>query len=131
MLVELGATGASLRVEVERQASQPAMFDTSITIDAFPFSGTLRTIFTLSDLREWAKSLDGATDGQGRVLLGGGRAAELSVVSERQIGGDPDALALTVAVSPSGDDPFPSLTFLIFDVPRSWTQIAADVRAID
>lgn len=135
VLIEIGGAGSSLRVEVERQATPSAIdepwFDTTITVDAYPFSGSLRTIFTLGDLREWGQSLTAALDGAGQVLLGGDRAAALLIVAEPQEGGDNGAVAMSVTVTPSGDDPFPSLTYLIFDVPSSWTQIGTALSALD
>jgi hypothetical protein len=80
-------------------------FDTEITAEAFPFSGTLKTVFTLGDLRRWGEALTSLRGGTGRVVLGGGRAAELILDGTPQVGGPPNSVAISVDLLPSGDDP--------------------------
>lgn len=133
-LISIGMTGSSLAVVVRRQATRSPgepWFDTEITVDAFPFSGTLKTVFTMSDLREWGKGLTGLTAGTGRVVLGGDRAAELVIEAEPQSGGHPDRLAICVDLTPSGDDAYPALRYLIFDVPPSWADVGSLIDALD
>ncbi|MGF9755762.1 DUF5959 family protein [Microvirga sp. 0TCS3.31] len=132
-LISIGAAGASLRVGVRRQATRSPgepWFDTEITADAFPFGGTLETVFTMSDLREWGEGLSGLTAGTGRVVLGGDRAAELIIEASPQQGAHPDLVAIRVDVTPSGDDPYPALRYLIFDVPPWWSEIGSRIEAL-
>lgn len=132
-LLAIGEAGASLTVVARRQAPRSPVepgFDTEITVDAFPFGGTLETTFTMTDLREWSERLSGLTAGTGRVVLGGDRAAELVVEAELQVGGDPDLRSICVNVTPSGDDPYPALRYLIFDVPPSWSEIGSRLEAL-
>lgn len=132
-LISIGETGASLIVTVRRQASMSLdepWFDTEITAEAFPFAGTLRTVSTLSGLRHWGDALTALNAGRGRVVLGGGRGAELAIDAEPQVGGSPDQVTLSVDLTPSGDDPYPRLRYLIFDVPPFWSEVGSRVSAL-
>lgn len=132
-LISIGGAGASLEVKVAQQASmspEEPWFDTEIRADAFPFAGTLRTVFTLSDLRRWGEALTALRDGTGRVVLGGGRAAELALEAEPQAGGPPDRMAISVDVVPSGDDPYPRLSYIIFDASPSWSAVGPSFNAL-
>lgn len=102
-----------------------------MTIDAFPFGGTLKTTFTTIELREWNERLSRLDRGAGRVVVGGDRAAELVIEAEVQVGGGPDLRAICVYVTPSGDDPYPALRYLIFDVPPSWSEIGSRIDGLD
>lgn len=63
--------------------------------------------------------------------MGGGRAAELVIDMERQIGGEDDALAASVSLTaPAGDDPQSELNFLIFDVEPLWLQAAENLSQL-
>lgn len=120
---------ASLRVEVEPRPSDfDRWFDCRIYVDAFPFSGTLSTIFTEEDLVDFAAALDHASM-TGQAVLGGGRAAELrlEMVSSSAGGG---TLNVECSVTPSGDDPNPLLRFIVFDVEPFAEAVAHHVRAV-
>jgi len=130
-LISIGGAGASLTVTVAQQASmspEEPWFDTEIAAHAFPFAGTLRTVFTWSDLRRWGEALTALRAGTGRVVLGGGRAAELALDAEPQAWGSPDRRAISVDVVPSGDDPYPRLSYVIFDVPPSWSAVDLSIN---
>jgi len=132
-LLSIGTNGASLTVTVRRQATKSPgepWFDTEITADAFPFAGTLRTVFTWSDLRQWGEALIALNAGTGRVVLGGNRAAELAIDAVPQVGGPQDQVALSVDLTPSGDDPYPRLTYLLFDVPPSWPEVGSLIGSL-
>lgn len=109
-------------------------FDTRIRVDAHPFSGTVETIFTDEDLTEFAEQLDGLGP-EGDVVLGGGRAAEVRLAAEWQNGVKGGRLAVECSVTPSGDDPYPFVRFLIFDVEPAFASIAAasirDLASVD
>jgi hypothetical protein len=132
-LLSLGTPpGSALEVTVtvhETLAPGEPWFDTAITAAAYPFGGTLTATYTLTDLHAWGRALAALEDGVGRVVLGGDRAAELVVVAERQQGGTPDRRVLEVALVPSGDDPWPRLAWLLFDVEPGWAR-EAGARAL-
>ena len=134
-LLTLGGTGASLRISASRRLMvgvvEDPWFDAAITVDAYPFAGTIDTILTLSELREWAQAMRSVDDLSHRVALGGNRAAEVLIDIERQTGGSEGALALEVSVTPSGDDPDPYLRFLIFDVAPFWNETAARIDGLN
>ena len=133
-LLELGGAGAGLRVVASRReqagTTDDPWFDVAISVDAFPFSATVSTIFTLVDLQDWADSMRSTAGLPRRVVLGGDRAAELLIDVEHQVGGEDGALALEVSVTPSGDDPYPWLRYLIFDVSPFWDEAAARIDAL-
>ncbi len=89
-----------------------------IAVTSPPFTGDLETILESVDLEVFADALDAvAASGTGEAVLGGGRAAELRLTIERQVGGSEGHFVVESSVTPSGDDPYPRLTFLTFDVP--------------
>jgi len=49
-------------------------------------------------------------------MLGGDRAAELRLVVAHQIGGADGALGVECTLTPSGDDPYPLIRWLIHNV---------------
>jgi hypothetical protein len=125
VLLAIGGTGSSLTVTARRQAASrlDPWFGTEIAVEAFPFAGTLRTVFVLDDFALWARGLAALKAGTGRVVLGGSRAAELTIEAESQIGGASQALALSIDLTPSGDDPYPRLNYVIYDVSPTWSDI--------
>jgi hypothetical protein len=144
VLLDLGTSGASLKVSARRQPYTPPgdepWFDCEIAIEAAPLvSGTLSPTFTLTDLKDWAQSLE-ALGTQGRmsavpnvrrrVVLGGNRAAELRIEVDDQQGGDEDALAVCIEATPSGDDPYPFVRYLIFDVAPFWRETRQHLRSL-
>lgn len=46
---------------------------------------------------------------------------------ERQIGGADGALALEICATPSGDDPWPLIRFLVFGVAPFWEETASRI----
>ncbi|HMG43859.1 MAG TPA: hypothetical protein VK611_21180 [Acidimicrobiales bacterium] len=108
-----------LRIEATPRPSWfDRWFECRISVVARPFAGVLETIFTDEDFVELADQLERLDPG-GDAMLGGDRAAELRFVVEVQQGGNPDGdlLAVECTLTPSGDDPYPLLRFLIFKVP--------------
>jgi hypothetical protein len=130
-LLRVGTTGSALAVSAtvqETLAPGEPWYDVAIGATAYPFSGTLTATFTATDLALWADGLEALTDGVGRVVLGGDRAAELVVVAEET---GPGERVLEVSLVPSGDDPWPQLRWLVFDVPADWAAgTAARVRTL-
>jgi hypothetical protein len=117
-------------------------FDTEIRVEAHPFGGVLETVFTLADFRRWAEDLQALGARADRkaprrhrqtalAVLGGDRAAELVIECETQEGGLAGAQSLDVRITPSGDDPFPWLRYLIFDVePSVWDDAQAAIARL-
>jgi hypothetical protein len=109
-------------------------FDTRVRVGAHPFSGTVETIFTDEDLKQFAEQLEGLGP-EGEAVLGGGRACEVRLATEWQNGVTGGLLAVECSVTPSGDDPFPFVRFLIFDVDPSFASTAVasirDVESVD
>ncbi|MGQ0844050.1 MAG: DUF5959 family protein [Sporichthyaceae bacterium] len=132
-LLDIGEPTRSLLVRVTAQPKHgrdDTWYDTVIEVEAFPFRGELHTVFTLGDLREWARQLS-ALDVEARAVLGGGRAAELVISADPQIGGRDEALTVEVGITPSGDDPYPMLTYVLWDVPpTAWRQVVASIAAL-
>jgi hypothetical protein len=78
-----------------------------IGVEAHPFTGTITTVLTARDVEEYAALALAFTTGQrDHVVIGGDRAAE--IVLQRHDG------TAEVSVTPSGDDPWPLLRYLIF-----------------
>jgi hypothetical protein len=123
-VLSLGGVGSSLRVALRPQRN-PEWFTASVEASAFPFHGIVQATFTTEDLRGWAAQLR-APAVPHVVTLGGDRAAELKLRIKRQRGGEAGRLAVTVELTPSGDDPFPFLRFLLFDVDAGFGGPVAD-----
>ena len=91
VLLDLGSSGSSLKLSARRQPYTPPgdepWFDCEIAITAAPFvSGTLSRTFTLTDLKDWAQSLEAlgnqwtrsaGTNVPRRVVLGGNRGSRV------------------------------------------------------
>jgi hypothetical protein len=78
-----------------------------IEVEAHPFAGTINTVLTAEDIQEYASLAGAFTSGQREhVVFGGDRAAEVVLQRHDQ--------TVEVSVTPSGDDPWPLLRFLIF-----------------
>lgn len=78
-----------------------------IDVDAHPFTGTITTVLTGQDIEEYSAIAHAFGSGErDHVVIGGNRAAE--IVLRRH-----DA-TIEVSVTPSGDDPWPLLRYLIF-----------------
>jgi hypothetical protein len=119
-----------LRIEAQPRPSYfDRWFNCRIAVTAQPFAGVLETVFTDEDLIEFADTLD-QLDPAGEAVLGGDRAAELRLVVEPQLGGAEGALAVECSLTPSGDDPYPSLRWLIFDVRPFAARAARHLRTL-
>ena len=110
-LVAIGSAGQSLRVELLGPYNADALdpetrgwLNAAIHVEAFPFSGSIRTVLTPDDVIEYRHAL-AEFAASGRARLGGGRAAKITLERDGQV--------IEVTVTPSGDDPQPFLRFLI------------------
>lgn len=134
VLLSVEQLGSSIEVIVRRidmKAPVEPDFDTSIAVRAFPFTGTLETQFMLAQLHDWAEDLAGLDQGIGRVALGGNRAALLTIEAFAQKGG-PTAgrVVLDITLTPSEDDPYPTLNYLIHDVSPTWADTIARAKTL-
>ena len=59
----------------------------------------------------------------GRLVVGGDRAAELTIETEAQDGGPSGAIAVEVSLT-GGGEPWPRLTWLLFDQQPFWNDAA-------
>jgi hypothetical protein len=125
---------ATLRVEVRPRPSYfDRWFDCHVIVQPLPFAGMLETIFTDEDLVDFAAALE-RLDPVGEAVLGGDRAAELRLNVGHQIGGTEGALALECSLTPSADDPYPYLRWLIFEVQpfaEPTSRLLRDIASID
>lgn len=121
---------AGLRLDAHpRPGYVERWFDCRIAVDAHPFAGVLETVFTDEDLTQFADTLD-RLDPAGEAILGGDRAAELRLVVEPQLGGAEGALAVECTLTPHGDDPYPQIRWLIFDVRPFSASTAEHLRTL-
>lgn len=116
VLLDLRALGDHLVVTARRHSSpgdeQP--IDLMIDVAAHPFSGVVRQLVMAADLTFFADNLR-RLGSRGEVVLGGDRMVELRLAVEPQEGREGQVVDATV--TPSSDDPYPTLRFLIFDQP--------------
>lgn len=124
-VLSLGFGRSSLRVSLRRHPGVSEWFEATITASAPPWQGGFDTIFTADDLRSWAARLR-ASGLPRTVVLGGNRAAELVLTLDDQQGGTAGSTAVQVEVTPSGDDPYPFLRFLLLEVSPDFGDHAAD-----
>ena len=107
----MGGIGGQLTVRVLGQyatlVGADSLLKAAIEVQAHPFHGTIETLITSDDLAAWSRDLREFAAGAQRCKLGGDRAAE--VVLER------DGTGVEIAVTPSGDDPWPQLRYLVFN----------------
>ena len=130
VLLALAAGGDRLRVAARPRTpagQDEAWFEVTCDAVGEPFRGKVHATLTAEDLAAFRDGL-AALVPPGEVALGGDRAAELRLVVEPQTGGAPGAWAVEASLTPSGDDPYPTLRWLIFD-QAPFT--AAAVAAID
>lgn len=115
---------SSIRIKLMPDVS-PAQFDCTIEIDTGVFRGTIETVFFDFDLFNFKTRL-GELQVPGIVTLGGNRGAEIRFEINKQIGGTQGSLAIAVSATPSGDDPWPKLSFLEFEVPAEFPKVTIE-----
>jgi hypothetical protein len=126
-LLAMGQAGSSLRVVADRPPTslwQLEAVEVTFEADASPFQGTFSDSLLVEDLARWRNALRGFAP-PGSCVLGGGRAAELELRVELQQGGRPGAWAVEIELRRSGDDPWPALRYLVFDVEPFTERTAA------
>lgn len=101
----------------------------AVTIDivAYPWSGTMDGTFSGDEFRTFAAALR-SRETPRRAVLGGGRSREIELKLTRQSWPTTgEALyAIEARAAWTGDDPYPELRWLMFDVPQSQLEAAAD-----
>lgn len=135
LLMQLGRPGSAVRVTA-RPSEFPDHFDVTVDAEAFPFSGSLTQPLNSRDLLNWAADMrqlatqpvDDLDDEP--VVLGGNRSMQLKLTVNTQLPvQDPPCYAVQAWLAWTEDDPFPNLTWLIFDVGPVWDDIAKGVEA--
>lgn len=114
LLLDLGQPGSRITLRLgelyspnSADPTQRTWREASIEVQAHPFAGTIETVLSGEDIQEYDSLARMFTDGQrDHVILGGDRAAE--IILQR------DDETVEVSVTPSGADPWPLLSFLIF-----------------
>jgi hypothetical protein len=101
-LVDIGSDGQRLRVVA---AGPAGLRDAWIEVEAYPFSGTIKTVLTEDDISQYRSAMQDFA-AVGRAILGGHRAPQIELERE----GD----TIEVTVTASGDDPWPTIRYLIF-----------------
>ena len=114
LILDIGRPGSRLTLRVGAPYS-PGSVDpdqrgwrhAGIGVEAHPFAGTIATVLTAPDIEEYGALALAFTTGQrDRVVIGGHRAAEIVLQRHDE--------TVEVSVTPSGDDPWPLLRYLIF-----------------
>lgn len=132
IVLDLLGAGSRLRVSVEcaeRGVDGSSAYEVRCEATAPPFTGTVTDLLLPDDLRFFATNLRRLA-APGSVILGGERAAELRLEVEKQVGGQAGRLVVEVHLTPSGDDPWPSLRWLIFDQEPFWSDAAAALESL-
>jgi hypothetical protein len=114
LILDIGRRGSRITVRVGAPYSsgsadpdQRAWRHAGIEIEAHPFAGTITTVLTAPDIEEYGALALAFTGGQrDHVVIGGHRAAEIVLRRHDE--------TVEVSVTPSGDDPWPLLRYLIF-----------------
>lgn len=113
-LLALGSSGQLLRIEILGPYAADALdsevgdwLEAAIHVEAFPFSGRIRTVLTADDVTQLRHALTQFHD-SGRATVGGGRGPVITLLRDGQV--------VEVTVTPSGDDPQPFLRYSIFPV---------------
>lgn len=131
-LLDVGTPGNRLHITASPYAALTAdepWFDVNLAVEAHPFNGLIQTVLTQSDLHQFGRQLEGIAV-SGRAMLGGDRAVELILEVGPQTGGSSNRHTVEVSLTPSGDDPWPRLAFLVFEVdPQDWPNAAARLLA--
>jgi hypothetical protein len=127
-VLALGGDGSELRLQLARKPGASWHVVARISVQAGPWSGTLDATFHEDQVGSFTKELRAPVLPR-TVRLGGQRSPELVLTVQEQIGGAAGTLALMAELAWTGDDPYPFLRWLIFDVPAGFGARAAD--AID
>lgn len=127
-LVALSALRIKVRPDIYPDAS-PREFDSVIECNTGIFNGVVNTVFFDDDLLAFKEQLE-VLQVPGSVVLGGDRCAEVAFEVDHQEGGTPGSLAMEVSVTACGDDPWPRLLFVEYDVPADFPKtLAAKIDA--
>lgn len=113
----------TLVVDVERSTRLPGCFDVTFRVSAWPFSGELSGMMSgyyLEDLRR-----DLSTDPLPSTLrFGGDRSIELVLELDKPFRHPPVVHGMTATLSWTGDDPIPSITWPLSDIPLDFARTA-------
>ncbi|MBO1900905.1 hypothetical protein J4H92_02950 [Leucobacter weissii] len=124
----LGESSSSLVVEAEADDKVPWAYNLTFRVRAWPFEGTLCGMMSDTYLEELRDEL--RTDPlPAQLHLGRDRSIELILDVDEPYGGERTDYGFTAKLSWTGDDPFPSITWMLGSTPPDFAEQAAD--AID
>lgn len=121
ILLDLG----KLSVSAEPSSEFPDYFDVTIVAQAHPFQGSLTQPLSRADFESWISQME--ADPPEVLTLGGNRAMILKLQVYEQ---GPSEYSLEAWLAWTEDDPYPNLTWLIFEVRPFWKETAERVRAL-
>ena len=101
-LLDIGSDGQRLIV---LSGGSAEMWDAWILVEAYPFSGLIQTTLTQDDVAAYRSAIADFAQ-SGRARLGGHRAPQIDLSRDGDV--------IQVEVTPSGDDPWPTVRYLIF-----------------
>ncbi|MEO7131392.1 MAG: hypothetical protein ABIZ07_08470 [Dermatophilaceae bacterium] len=127
-LLALSGNGDQLLITGSRHGSpgDTELVELVIDVVAHPFAGQVRQTVLVDDLRFFAENLRRMSL-PGEVALGGERMLELTLAVEPQSPGP--GIVVEVSLAPHGDDPYPSIRFLLFDQQPFGAKAADDIDA--
>ena len=118
-VLAVGSEGNRLVLALDRDEAEADWFHARLSVEAHPWHGVLETIFTRDELLAFGQALRVERLPR-KVALGGGRAAELLLDLKVQQGQNAGRIAMVAELTPSGDDPYPFVRWLMFDVPSDF-----------
>lgn len=126
LLLQLGAEGAQLTVTAVA-SEYPDHFDVTIEADASCFQGSITQPLSREDLESWAEQMEAPEPEE--LVLGGNRAMILKMdINVQGPVTEPPAFVVQAWLAWTEDDPYPNLTWLIFDLAPFWSEAAQRVR---
>jgi hypothetical protein len=122
---------AQLRIELRRGSGQPVSqpwFQVRLHAAGAPFRGTIESAWFGDDLRALRTAVAGiaVADDDVSFVVGGNRAAELRLTG----GPSGDVHWLTAWMTPSGDDPYPTLEMLLYEAPEKLVSRLGELDAL-
>lgn len=124
LLLQLGVKGAQLTVTAVA-SSYADHFEVTIAADAHCFQGSITQPLSRADLQSWAEQMSVAQPEL--LVLGGNRAMILKLEVNEQ---GPGECSVQAWLAWTEDDPYPNLSWLIFDLRPFWADAAGRVREL-
>lgn len=123
-VLDLGYEGSRLKIAFEPDEDEPDWFRARFMVEAYPWGGVVEATLTRDDLLAFAQDLRTARLPR-KLVLGGGRAAELILDLSVQLGQNHGRIAMVAELAQSGDDPYPFIRWLIYNVSPDFGPVEA------